>query len=244
MRCSRFTAPRHLVCSSVLLLVVTFVTGCSQTPDERERQTHPAPSEPESRVVDYQQVDCEQIWTFDTRAAIDNPLYWLRAMDCAQRLSPAEARAEARRWPGSNWHDRFKQAVLLNNGKVSPFERHQYLQRFDDVDDDYPAAVRPLITVWREGQGALLQLSAERTRYSNLQQSNDAQLELLRQQQTSLHHELVQTQQKLKSLTDIERQLSSRRSPDAADNAHESDKSMPGVLASPSASKSEDDTTP
>ena len=244
MRFSRFTALLRFGRPVTASLLIPILLGCSQAPDKLDSQKHSALSEPENRVVDYQQVACGQIWTFNSEPAIDNPLYWLRAIDCGQRLSPTEARAESRRWPADNWHSRFKQAVLLSNGNVTPFERHQYLQRLDALNYDYPAAVRPLMAVWREGQGSLLQLSAERTRYTNLQQSSDAQLDALRQQQISLNQELTVTQRKLESLTDIERQLSSRRSPDATDNAHTADKTAPDDVTPSSGSQSEDDVTP
>lgn len=243
MRFSGFTAPRHVSRSTPILLLVSLLLGCSQPVQHDDYSSQRAPTGPEIRVVDYQQVTCGQIWGINTDA-LNNPLYWLRAMDCSQRLSPAEARAEAHRWPANNWQSRLKQAVLLSNGKATPFERQQYLQRFDDVNLDSPAAIRSLITVWREWQGALLQLSAERTRYSNLQQNTDAQLDILRQQQISLQKELTLTQKKLESLTDIERQLSSRRSPDTTDNAHASDKPTTDTAEPASVIKSEDDVTP
>ncbi|MBK0001636.1 two-component system QseEF-associated lipoprotein QseG [Erwinia sp. S38] len=224
-------------------LLTSLISGCSQVPEKNSILTHDSFSEAERRVVDFQAVSCGQVWTFNSVSVVNNPLYWLRAMNCAERLTPAEARAEARRWPADNWQSRFKQAVLLSNGNITPVERRQYLQRLDDYSYDYPTAVRPLLTLWREGQGSLLQLSAERTRYATLQQTSDAQLDALRQQDIALNQELAVTRRKLDSLTDIERQLSSRRSPDATDSSHAADKSAPDDATS-SGSKSEDDATP
>jgi len=224
-------------------LLTSLIFGCSQVPEKNSSRTHDSFSEPEHRVVDFQTVSCGQVWAFNNASVVNNPLYWLRSMDCAERLTPAEARAEARRWPADNWQSRFKQAVLLSNGNITPVERRQYLQRLDDYSGDYPTAVRPLLTLWREGQGSLLQLSAERTRYATLQQTSDAQLDALRQQDIALNQELAVTRRKLDSLTDIERQLSSRRSPDAADGSHATDKSAPDDATS-SGSQSEDDVTP
>ncbi|MCX8956803.1 two-component system QseEF-associated lipoprotein QseG [Erwinia psidii] len=175
---------------------------------------------PESKVVDYQQVPCDRLWQAVDDKIDENPLYWLRAMDCAVRFSPAEARAEARRWPQDDWHSAFKQGVLLANGNVTPQERRAYLQRLDTFSQYYPAPVRPLMQLWWGEQMGQLQLSEERMRYSHLQQASDAQLDALRQQQLSLGKELTLTRRKLERLTDIERQLSSRRSPDGADNGH------------------------
>jgi len=222
------------------LLLTTLLAGCVQESESRNDHIPGLLSEPQTRVVDFQTVACEQIWAFNTDAVLSNPLYWLRTMDCAQRLSPAEARAEAHKWPADNWQSSFKQGVLFSNGNVTPIERRRYLQRLDDYSDEYPATVRPLLSLWREGQGSLLQLSAERSRYATLQQSSDAQLDALRQQQTALSQELAVTRHKLNSLTDIERQLSTRRPVDT-DPSH-TDKTAPDD-ESPSATQSEDDAT-
>ena len=203
--------------------------GCSQQPSQKvASRADITLNEPDVKIVDYQLVSCEHIWAFNDEAATGNPLYWLRAIDCGIRLSPADARAEARRWPTDNWQSAFKQAVLLNNGNITPVERRQYLNRLDSYSYDYPASVRPLMMLWREGQGSLLQLSEERMRYAQLQESSDSQLDALRQKQMSLKSELVVTRRKLDTLTDIERRLSSRRSPDGPEtNSHGDDTSVP-----------------
>ncbi|WP_158780516.1 two-component system QseEF-associated lipoprotein QseG [Pantoea sp. BAV 3049] len=187
---------------------------------------------PEIKVVDFQLVPCDHIWQADDGKTTGNSLYWLRAMDCAVRLSPADARAEARRWPDDNWQSAFKQGVLMANGNVTPVERREYLQRLDTFSQSYPSSVRVLIQLWRDDQMGLLQLSEERTRYHHLQQASDAELDALRQQQLSLNKELNVTRRKLETLTDIERQLSSRRSPDTSDSSH-SDKSGGAGNSSP-----------
>ena len=56
-----------------------------------------------------------------------------------------------------------------------------------------------------------LQLAEERLRYSKLQQSSDSDLDTLRQQQQHLQSQLDLTTRKLENLTDIERQLSTRK---------------------------------
>lgn len=214
--------------------------GCHQQPSQKvASRADITLNEPDVKIVDYQLVSCEHIWAFNDVAATGNPLYWLRAIDCGIRLSPADARAEARRWPSDNWQSAFKQAVLLNNGNITPVERREYLNRLDSYSYDYPASVRPLMMLWREGQGSLLQLSEERMRYAHLQESSDGQLDGLRQQQIVLKNDLAVTRRKLDTLTDIERRLSSRRSPDATDtNSHGNDKNNPAD------NSSQDDANP
>ncbi|WP_147199221.1 two-component system QseEF-associated lipoprotein QseG [Pantoea sp. CCBC3-3-1] len=195
---------------------------------------------PEVKVIDYQAVDCDRLWDLDDQKTVTNALYWLRATDCAARLAPAQARAEARRWSDDNWQSAFRQGVLMANGNVTPVERRQYMLRLDTFSLAYPDSVRALIQLWRDNQAAQLQLSEERTRYHHLQQNSDAQLDALRQQQVALTNELKLTRRKLETLTDIERQLSTRRSADNADNNH-SDKSAAGSGAQTS---SEETTQP
>lgn len=211
--------------SFITALLAFGLTACCQKlklPQHAAAGTSSTLTEPEHNVADFQLVNCQYIWPYTDDEVLNNPLYWQRAIDCAVRLSPAEARAEAKGWPADNWQNAFKQAVLLNHGNITPIERRDFLQRLESYAEDYPAPVRPLLILWREGQGALLQLSAERSRYAVLQQSSDAELDALRQQQTELQKDLSATRRKLDRLTDIERQLSSRRSPDAGEgNVHD-----------------------
>ena len=207
--------PAALSCCVLLLLA-----ACSQhtvTPPVRPKSTVP---EPEVKLPDYLAVECTHVWPVENPDAMRNPLYWLRAMDCASRLTSAQARAEASRWPAENWARAFKQGVLLANGKVTPPERREFVDTLDSYSSDVPASVRPLMQLWRSYQAAELDLSASRLRYAHLQQSNDSQLDTLRQQQQKLTRELAETRHKLERLTDIERQLSSRKSSDLPDGNH------------------------
>ncbi|WP_413649283.1 two-component system QseEF-associated lipoprotein QseG [Pantoea sp. B65] len=181
--------------------------------------------EPEIRIIDYLSVNCERVWQIEDEESMKNPLYWMRAMDCGTRLSAADARAQARQWPAENWQNTFKQGVLLSNGNVTPVERRQYMMHLDSFGVDYPASIRPLLQLWRDNQAAQLQLSEARGRYAQLQQTSDSQLDELRQHQRKLTRELADTRRKLESLTDIERQLSSRKSADVSDTGHGPDKS-------------------
>ncbi len=210
---------RTRVLYAVVTAAALLLSACTtKTPDPAITINGKPLTEPGNKLVDFQLVDCDHLWDIDNEQAMSNPLYWLRATDCAVRLSPADARAEARRLSGDDWQSAFKRGVLLNNGNVTPVERRQYILQLDAFSNDYPAAIRPLLQLWRDDQMGLLQLSEERTRYAHLQQSSDAELDALRQQQIQLNKELNVTRRKLESLTDIERQLSSRRSPDASDS--------------------------
>lgn len=180
---------------------------------------------PVHQLADFLSTDCDDIWSLSGHNVDTNPLYWLRGMDCAQRLSPAVARAEARLWSDENWPSTFRRGILLSNAKISPLERREYTDRLDALSPTIPPQVRPLFQLWRDGEKAQLQLAEERSRYGKLQQSTDSELDSLRQQQQFLREELATTARKLENLTDIERRLSSRNKPaasDLPDSAHPS----------------------
>ena len=203
--------------------VIALGLSACQTPSHvtTQPQTFNLP-EPNVRLPDYLATDCQNVWQIEAPAAMSNPLYWQRAIDCGERLSPAEARAEARRWPVQGWARAFKQGILLANGNITPVERRNYIEVLDGYIMSYPAAVRPLLQLWRSNQAAQLELSEARGRYAELQQSNDAEMDKMRQQQSQMRRSLAETQHKLERLTDIERQLSSRKAPDSSDTSHSS----------------------
>lgn len=204
---------------AVVTVATLLLSACTtKTPDPAITINGKPLTELGSRLVDFQLLDCDQVWDIDNAQVMGNPLYWLRATDCAVRLSPADARAEARRLHGNDWQSAFKRGVLLNNGNVTPVERRQFIIQIDAFNNDFPSSIRPLLQIWRDNQMGLLQLSEERSRYAQLQKTSDAQLDNLRQRQIQLNKALEVTRRKLASLTDIERQLSSRRSPDASDS--------------------------
>ncbi|MBD8252155.1 two-component system QseEF-associated lipoprotein QseG [Pantoea agglomerans] len=201
-------------------LTTLLLSGCTTSPATSSLPSGHQVAEPEVSVADYLATRCSDLWTIENSAALSNPLYWMRAIDCAERLSPAEARAEAHRWPVESWSRAFKQGVLMSNGNVTPVERRRYVETLDRYSSDFPQSVRPLFQLWRSNQAAQLDLSEARTRYVHLQQSSDTQLEAIRQQMVKQQQQLSDTQHKLERLTDIERQLSSRKAPDVSDSSH------------------------
>lgn len=187
------------------------LSGCVTHAPTSAISNKPEEKLPEHQLADFLSTDCNNIWRLQGHATETNPLYWLRSMDCAERLAPSVARAEARNWADDSWQGTFKRGILLANAKISPVERRAYTTRLDALSPQIPAQVRPLFQVWRDGQMQQLQLAEERSRYSKLQQASDEELDTLRQQQQYLRGELETTTRKLENLTDIERQLSTRK---------------------------------
>lgn len=166
---------------------------------------------PENQLADFLTTRCDDIWNLSGHDVESNPLFWLRGMDCSKRLSPATARAQAAMWDDETWQAVFKRAILMADAKITPVERRNNTSRLDALAASIPGQVRPVYQLWRDGQVQQLQLAEERSRYSKLQQSSDAELDTLRQQQEHLRAQLDTTTRKLENLTDIERQLSTRK---------------------------------
>lgn len=166
---------------------------------------------PDTKVIDYRTAACDTLWQLDDKDALDNSLYWLRAMDCADRIGSTQARALAKTVPGDSWSGVFKQSILLGSAQPTSGERRQIIDRINSYRMEFPGSLRPLTQLWRQQQMLQITLFDEKARYQHLQESSDSQIDSLRQNQARLQAQLQDTSRKLENLTDIERQLSSRK---------------------------------
>ncbi|OKB65499.1 hypothetical protein BHU62_16640 [Serratia marcescens] len=166
---------------------------------------------PDTKVIDYRTAACDTLWQLDDKDALDNSLYWLRAMDCADRIGSTQARALAQTVPGDSWSGIFKQSILLGSAQPTSGERRQMIDRINSYRMEVPGSLRPLMQLWRQQQTLQITLFDEKARYQHLQESSDSQIDSLRQNQARLQSQLQDTSRKLENLTDIERQLSSRK---------------------------------
>lgn len=207
---------------TLFLSLALVASGCVNSSPDRITQRGVEIATPKEQVTDYRLAQCDTLWRNDNRDTLNNALYWLRAMDCAGRLTSLQAREEAQRLAGDSWDQAFKQSILLDQLKLTPAERRQALDLLVRYEPDFPAALRPLLQNWRDRQIFWLALTDERLRYQRQQEANDKQLETLRQQQSNVQYQLEVTTRKLENLTDIERQLSLRKqmSGELPDSAH------------------------
>ncbi|HEJ9030464.1 TPA: two-component system QseEF-associated lipoprotein QseG [Serratia marcescens] len=166
---------------------------------------------PDTKVIDYRTAACDTLWQLDDKDALNNSLYWLRAMDCADRIGSTQARALAKTVPGDSWSGVFKQSILLGSAQPTSGERRQIIDRINSYRMEFPGSLRPLTQLWRQQQLLQITLFDEKARYQHLQESSDSQIDSLRQSQVRLQSQLQDTSRKLENLTDIERQLSSRK---------------------------------
>jgi hypothetical protein len=194
-----------------ILFAPFLLIGCvdraiSSSPAQQQQEAIP-----DTKVVDYRIASCDTLWQLDEKEALENSLFWLRAMDCADRIGSTQARALAKTLPGNNWQNVFKQSILLGSAEPSSNERRQIIDRLNSYRLEFPNSLRPLLQLWRQQQVLQVSLFDERARYQHLQESSDSQIDSLRQSQSHLQSQLQDTSRKLENLTDIERQLSSRK---------------------------------
>ncbi|HDR2162048.1 TPA: two-component system QseEF-associated lipoprotein QseG [Enterobacter cancerogenus] len=208
-----FRAARAVFSSKKLRLSLPCIllAGCVSHAPKSAIEDKKEATWPENQLADFLTTRCDDIWNLSGHDVEANPLFWLRGIDCSQRLSPATARAQAAMLNDDTWQALFKRAILLADAKITPVERRANTARLDLLAANIPGQVRPVYQLWRDGQVQQLQLAEERSRYSKLQQTTDAELDTLRQQHDSLRAQLDTTTRKLENLTDIERQLSTRK---------------------------------
>lgn len=140
---------------------------------------------PDTKVIDYRTAACDTLWQLDDKDALDNALYWLRAMDCADRIGSTCARALAKTVPGDSWSGVFKQSILLGSAQPTSGERRQIIDRINSYRMEFPGSLRPLTQLWRQQQLLQITLFDEKARYQHLQESSDSQIDSLRQSRAS-----------------------------------------------------------
>ncbi|MFS1538500.1 MAG: two-component system QseEF-associated lipoprotein QseG [Candidatus Phlomobacter fragariae] len=165
----------------------------------------------EERITDYRYVNCEKIWNIDSENTSDNPLYWLRIVDCANRLNKEQACLMVKTVSLINWRNVFRHSILLDVAEPTVIARRKMIDNLNIYSLEFPSSIRPLLELWREKQIQIINLEEENAKYLRLQQESDNKLDRLAEQNAHLTYELNIVSRKLENLTDIERQLSSRK---------------------------------
>lgn len=194
-----------------VLMLPFILVGCVGVNGQSPLSTLTQSVLPEDKVVDYRYTDCENIWNMEQPNVRENSLYWLRVMDCADRLSTNEARTDANQIDANHWWQVFQQSILLNAAEPTVAERRKIVDNLNTYSLQFPTAVRPLLQLWREQQVQAINLTEINLRFKRLQQDSDNRIDRLKEQNARLEFELNNVSRKLENLTDIERQLSSRK---------------------------------
>ena len=201
-----------LRCRVILLSIPLVLAGCA--PHSASNPYYQQVSDqvvPDSKVIDFRIAPCETLWALDDSDALTNSLYWLRAMDCADRMSDAQARYQAQQIPATSWEQVFKQSILLAGADPDQQQRRALLAKVSEYRGQMPGSIRPLVQLWRERQNLQVVLGDEKARNARQQVMNEEKLQTMIAGQQVLENNLADTRRKLENLTDIERQLSSRK---------------------------------
>ncbi|GKX55179.1 membrane protein [Leminorella grimontii] len=167
---------------------------------------------PDRKVNDYSRVRCDgDIWKSQNDETNANGLYWLRLISCAGTFTPTQARAQSYGYDGTKWDGVFKRAILLSKLDLGNAERRGALEQLKNFQATYPDSVYSLVQMWRSEQQLQLGLQEERARAQRQKEGAESQIVDLQLQMVEIKHQLHETTRKLQNLTDIERQLSSRK---------------------------------
>lgn len=167
---------------------------------------------PDRKVNDYSRVRCDgDIWKGQNDETNANGLYWLRLISCAGTFTPTQARAQSYGYDNARWDGVLKRAILLSKLELSSPERRGALEQLKNFQATYPDSVYSLVQMWRTEQQLQLSLQEEKARSQRQKEGAESLIVDLQLQMVEIKHQLHETTRKLQNLTDIERQLSSRK---------------------------------
>ncbi|HEQ1857546.1 TPA: two-component system QseEF-associated lipoprotein QseG [Providencia alcalifaciens] len=209
-----------------IILFSLILTGCVAKNGQSPLETLAKVVIPEVKTTDYRYASCESIWENQEPVSQENALYWLRMMGCVDRMDADKARVEAKKIEVNDWSTSFTKNILLGSAEPTIAERRQMLDSINTYSLSFPTPIRPLLQLWREQQVQVINLADANARYKRMQQEMDAKLDRLKEDNAKLRFELNNTSRKLENLTDIERQLSSRKK-----NANEVEKEDEAAVA-------------
>ncbi|WP_416777920.1 two-component system QseEF-associated lipoprotein QseG [Xenorhabdus budapestensis] len=195
----------------ILLFVPYLLTGCVSNSGSDDLVTIAESIIPEQRVTDYRIKGCDVMWDIAKPAAMENGLYWLKLMDCTNKLPPVKARDMAKQFTPTNWSQVFKQSILIDQAAPSLTERRKIMESLNRYSLQFPSSLLSLLQLWSEQQYLKINLAEQKSRYQRLQFDSDAKIDRLKETRARLEYELRSISRKLENLTDIERQLSSRK---------------------------------
>lgn len=193
------------------------LSGC--TPKSLTEAQEPEPEIPvvKQKTIDYRWAECKTLSSFYDEG-INNALYWLRAIECTNRIMTTEAQRQANSVVVIGWDDAFYKSILLERAGMTIADRRTQLVLLESYKLQFPSSMRVLLSTWIENQTLILSLAEEKNRYRRLTTETDNRIDALRKENNALQHELSVTLKKLESLTQIERQLSNRKQSGSVDS--------------------------
>lgn len=158
-----------------------------------------------SKVTDYSVESCDDIWLLKDEAAFNNSLYWLQIMNCTKKLSATGVQIRLNENTGTEWEALFERSILLAHISGTESEQRQVLEKLTQSKRKLPDSLQGLVNLWVKNQQLQIALNIEKNKYQRLKENSETHTK-------ELSDELRDIQIKLKSLTEIERQLPTRKS--------------------------------
>ncbi|WP_311753563.1 two-component system QseEF-associated lipoprotein QseG [Proteus columbae] len=201
----------------LFIMLPLVLSGC--TPKSLTEAQEPEPEIPvvKQKTIDYRWAECKTLSSFYDEG-INNALYWLRVIECTNRIMTTEAQRQASSVVVTGWDDAFYKSILLERAGMTIADRRTQLVLLESYKLQFPSSMRVLLSTWIENQTLMLSLAEEKNRYRRLTTDTDNRIDMLRKENNTLQHELNITLKKLESLTQIERQLSNRKQSGSVDS--------------------------
>ncbi|MCO8049376.1 MULTISPECIES: two-component system QseEF-associated lipoprotein QseG [Proteus] len=201
----------------LFIMLPLVLSGC--TPKSLTNTLEPEQEIPvvKQKTIDYRWAECKTLSSFYDEG-INNALYWLRVIECTNRIMTTEAQRQASNVIITGWDDAFYKSILLERAGMTIAERRTQLVLLESYKLQFPSSMRVLLSIWIENQTLILSLAEEKNRYRRLTTDTDNRIDALRKENNALQHELSVTLKKLESLTQIERQLSNRKQSGSVDS--------------------------
>ncbi|MCT6517072.1 MULTISPECIES: two-component system QseEF-associated lipoprotein QseG [Enterobacterales] len=226
----------------MLPLVLSGCTPKSLTETQEPEQEIPVVKQ---KTIDYRWAECKTLSSFYDEG-INNALYWLRVIECTNRIMTTEAQRQASSVVVTGWDDAFYKSILLERAGMTIADRRTQLVLLESYKLQFPSSMRTLLSTWIENQTLILSLAEEKSRYRRLTTDTDNRIDTLRKENSVLQHELNVTLKKLESLTQIERQLSNRKQSSSVDSLSQNEdlaESAPATSAETETVNTEKPTT-
>jgi hypothetical protein len=188
---------RKIVTIPTILLLSAMLSGCSGNGlfsfSAKEKN------------MDYSSHSCDDIWTIMDETTSHQALYWLQVMRCTKQLSATGVQVHLNLNAGNDWPILFKRSILLAQLNGSENEQKQILEKLAQAKKKLSGSLLELMDLWIKNQQLQIAFNLEKGKYQRLKESSEAQTK-------ELSDELQALRIKLKSLTEIERQLPTRKS--------------------------------
>lgn len=157
-------------------------------------------------------LNCVALWQRNDSQYLSSAAYWLRLLDCTATLTPEQTAAQLHKETRHRepWAQRLRSAWLQSRQPLSLAERRSQLAGLNKDQTAWPYPLRPLFRLWLATQQDRVRQAEQEQAARQQQKKLENALSEARRQQSRLQQQLDSTRRKLKSLTDIEHQLSHR----------------------------------